>query len=42
MSETPNNTVEPDMKAEYDFSKGVRSEYAKRYAEGTKCRGARS
>jgi hypothetical protein len=24
-----------DMKEEYDFSKGVRDKYAKRYAEGT-------
>jgi hypothetical protein len=24
-----------DMKPEYDFSKGVRGKYAKRYAEGT-------
>jgi hypothetical protein len=35
MSETPNNTTDPDMKAEYDFSKGIRGKYAKRYAEGT-------
>jgi hypothetical protein len=35
MSETPNNTSDTDMKAEYDFSKGVRGKYAKRYAEGT-------
>lgn len=34
MNETPNNTADPDMKAEYDFSKGIRK-YAKRYAEGT-------
>ena len=26
---------DPDMLEEYDFSKGVRSKYAKRYAEGT-------
>jgi len=25
----------PDMLDEYDFSKGVRGKYAKRYAEGT-------
>ena len=25
----------PDMLGEYDFSKGVRGKYAKRYAEGT-------
>jgi hypothetical protein len=24
-----------EMRAEYDFSKGVRGKYAKRYAEGT-------
>ena len=26
---------EPDMLEEYDFSKGLRGKYAKRYAEGT-------
>jgi len=26
---------DPDLLAEYDFSKGVRGKYAKRYAEGT-------
>jgi hypothetical protein len=26
---------DPDMLAEYDFSKGIRGKYAKRYAEGT-------
>lgn len=26
---------DPDMLEEYDFSKGVRGKYAKRYAEGT-------
>ena len=26
---------DPDMLKEYDFSKGVRGKYAKRYAEGT-------
>ena len=35
MSETPNNTADPDMKAEYDFSTGIRGKYAQRYAEGT-------
>ena len=25
----------PDMLDEYDFSKGIRGKYAKRYAEGT-------
>jgi hypothetical protein len=35
MSEMQNNTADPDMKAEYDFSKGIRGKYAQRYAEGT-------
>jgi hypothetical protein len=35
MSETQNNTADPDMKAEYDFSTGIRGKYAQRYAEGT-------
>jgi hypothetical protein len=26
---------DPDLLEEYDFSKGVRGKYAKRYAEGT-------
>jgi hypothetical protein len=26
---------DPDMLAEYDFSRGVRGKYAKRYSEGT-------
>lgn len=26
---------DPDMLVEYDFSRGVRGKYAKRYAEGT-------
>lgn len=26
---------DPDMLEEYDFSKGIRGKYAKRYAEGT-------
>ena len=26
---------DPDMMEEYDFSKGVRGKYAKKYAEGT-------
>jgi len=26
---------DPDMLKEYDFSKGVRGKYAKKYAEGT-------
>jgi hypothetical protein len=35
MSEMQNNTADPDMKEEYDFSKGIRGKYAQRYAEGT-------
>ncbi len=26
---------DPDMLAEYDFSKGIKGKYSKRYAEGT-------
>jgi len=26
---------DPDMMEEYDFSRGIRGKYAKRYAEGT-------
>lgn len=29
------NHKDPDILEEYDFSKGVRGKYAKRYAEGT-------
>lgn len=29
------NNNDPDMMEEYDFSKGVRGKYAKRYAEGS-------
>ena len=32
MKKMPND---PDILEEYDFSKGVRGKYAKRYAEGT-------
>jgi hypothetical protein len=35
MKKTHPITDADDMKAEYDFSKGVRGKYAKRYAEGT-------
>jgi hypothetical protein len=35
MSKTQNTMADPDMKAEYDFSKGIRGKYAQRYAEGT-------
>jgi hypothetical protein len=35
MKKTRRDPEIDDMKAEYDFSKGVRGKYAKRYAEGT-------
>jgi len=33
--ETKRKTNDDEMLPEYDFSKGVRGKYAKRYAEGT-------
>jgi hypothetical protein len=35
MKKAVKKTSAPDMLDEYDFSKGVRGKYAKRYAEGT-------
>ncbi len=35
MKKVPRTRRDPDMLKEYDFSKGVRGKYAKRYAEGT-------
>lgn len=35
MKKVARKTPPPDMADEYDFSKGVRGKYAKRYAEGT-------
>ncbi len=35
MKKAANKKRAPDMLPEYDFSKGVRGKYAKRYAEGT-------
>jgi len=35
MKKADKKTPAPDMLDEYDFSKGVRGKYAKRYAEGT-------
>ena len=35
MKKPGKKTPPPDMLEEYDFSKGVRGKYAKRYAEGT-------
>ena len=34
MKKTPDKSVEPEMRAEYDFSRGVRGKYARRYAQG--------
>jgi len=35
MKKPPKKKQDPDMLDEYDFSKGVRGKYAKRYSEGT-------
>jgi hypothetical protein len=35
MKKAPKAKRDPDLLDEYDFSKGVRGKYAKRYAEGT-------
>jgi hypothetical protein len=35
MKKAAKSNSKPDMLAEYDFRKGVRGKYAKRYAEGT-------
>lgn len=35
MKKAPRKQTNTDMLSEYDFSKGVRGKYAKRYAEGT-------
>ncbi|HJT78018.1 MAG TPA: hypothetical protein VJ739_12515 [Gemmataceae bacterium] len=35
MKKTPRKQPNRDMLDEYDFRKGVRGKYAKRYAEGT-------
>ncbi len=35
MKKATNRKDESDLRKEYDFSKGVRGKYAKRYAEGT-------
>ena len=34
MSNEDDRVKEPEMKAEYDFSQGVRGKYAARFAEG--------
>ena len=35
MKKATNKPAEPDMRAEYDFSRGVRGKYARRFAQGT-------
>ena len=35
MKKAPKGPPNDEMRPEYDFSKGVRGTYAKRYAEGT-------
>ena len=35
MNRAPRKQQDPDMLGQYDFSKGVRGKYAKRYAAGT-------
>jgi hypothetical protein len=35
MKKAARTKPDPDMLEEYDFSKGVRGKYAKRYAQGT-------
>jgi hypothetical protein len=35
MKKATDKTAEPEMRAEYDFSQGVRGKYAHRYAQGT-------
>ena len=35
MKKTSKKATAPEMLAEYDFSRGVRGKYARRYAEGT-------
>jgi hypothetical protein len=35
MKKATDKAAEPEMRAEYDFSRGVRGKYARRYARGT-------
>jgi hypothetical protein len=35
MRKTPAKRRDPEMRSEYDFSKGVRGKYAERFKEGT-------
>ena len=34
MKKATDKTAEPEMRGEYDFSRGVRGKYARRYAQG--------
>ena len=34
MKKTPDRLSAPEMRADYDFSRGVRGKYARRYARG--------
>jgi len=36
MKSPKKKATDPEMRAEYDFSKGVRGKYAKRFSEGCK------
>ncbi len=35
IKKAPDKKAEPDVRAEYDFSRGIRGKYARRYAQGT-------
>jgi hypothetical protein len=35
MKKTSSKSAEPEMQDEYDFSRGGRGKYARRYAQGT-------
>jgi hypothetical protein len=35
MKKAANKSANPEMRAEYDFSRGVRGKYARRFAQGT-------
>ena len=34
MKKANNQTAEPETRAEYDFTRGIRGKYARRYAQG--------
>jgi hypothetical protein len=35
MKKTSSKSTQPEMRDEYDFSRGMRGKYARRYAQGT-------